>query len=95
MTPDRCVGQKPQRIPPQTCFQLLLASSPQVRKWPIRQLRRYLTAKHGRERVGRLFEDMDDIFMCSLQSVQKVLINDKRCFELYGYDILLDEALRP
>ncbi|CAG07565.1 unnamed protein product, partial [Tetraodon nigroviridis] len=66
-----------------------------VRKWTVQQLRRYLTAKHGRERVGRLFEDIDNIFMCSLQSVQKVIINDKHCFELYGYDILLDENLKP
>lgn len=69
--------------------------SPKVRKWTVQQLRRYLTAKHGRERVGTLFEDIDNIFVCSLQSVQKVIINDKHCFELYGYDILLDENLKP
>lgn len=69
--------------------------SPKVRKWTVQHLRRYLTAKHGRARVGTLFEDIDNIFVCSLQSVQKVIINDKHCFELYGYDILLDENLKP
>ncbi|KPP56713.1 hypothetical protein Z043_125638, partial [Scleropages formosus] len=64
-------------------------------KWQLQKLRRYLTAKHGAETVETLFRDIDNIFIRSLQSVQKVFINDKHCFELYGYDILLDEDLKP
>ncbi|KAG7513259.1 putative tubulin polyglutamylase TTLL9 isoform X1 [Solea senegalensis] len=64
-------------------------------KWLIQQLRRYLTAKHGQETVETLFAEMDNIFIRSLQSVQNVIINDKHCFELYGYDILLDQNLKP
>ncbi|XP_012728903.2 probable tubulin polyglutamylase TTLL9 isoform X2 [Fundulus heteroclitus] len=64
-------------------------------KWQMQQLRRYLTAKHGREVIETLFKEMDNIFIRSLQSVQKVIINDKHCFELYGYDILLDQNLKP
>ncbi|KAG9462043.1 hypothetical protein GDO78_015035, partial [Eleutherodactylus coqui] len=64
-------------------------------KWMIQQLRLYLTAKHGPAEVETLFQDMDNIFIKSLQSVQKIIINDKHCFELYGYDILLDEDLKP
>ncbi|NWX93993.1 TTLL9 polyglutamylase, partial [Nothoprocta pentlandii] len=64
-------------------------------KWMIQQLRQYLTAKHGAEAVEILFADMDNIFIKSLQSVQKVMISDKHCFELYGYDILIDQDLKP
>lgn len=42
-----------------------------------------------------MFKEMDDVFIKSLQSVQKIIINDKHCFELYGYDILLDDTLKP
>ena len=46
-------------------------------------------------KVNHMFHLMDDIFIKSLLSVQKTMINDKHCFELYGYDILLDQHLKP
>ncbi|KAK4471141.1 hypothetical protein MN116_005537 [Schistosoma mekongi] len=64
-------------------------------KWSIGRLRRHLLAKYGYEKVAELFHQVDMIFIGSLLSVQKIMINDKRCFELYGYDILLDDNLRP
>ncbi|XP_070341825.1 probable tubulin polyglutamylase TTLL9 isoform X2 [Equus asinus] len=64
-------------------------------KWMLQRFRQYLASKHGPEAVETLFSDMDNIFIRSLQSVQKVIISDKHCFELYGYDILIDQDLKP
>jgi len=47
------------------------------------------------DKVDECFRLIDEIFIRSLLSVQKVMINDKHCFELYGYDIMVDSALKP
>ncbi|XP_028391867.1 probable tubulin polyglutamylase TTLL9 isoform X2 [Dendronephthya gigantea] len=64
-------------------------------KWSPLRLRKYLTAEHGMEKIEILFRLIDEIIITSLQAVQKIIINDKHCFELYGYDVLLDENLKP
>lgn len=64
-------------------------------KWSLQEFRMYLTAKHGHEAVKHLFQQLDEIFIKSLQSVQKLIYNDKHCFELYGFDIMFDETLKP
>ena len=35
--------------------------------------------------VETLVRDMDNIYIKSIQAVQKVMINDKHCFELYPF----------
>lgn len=64
-------------------------------KWDLRSLKIYLYARYGREKVNQLFNDIQDIVLKSLFSVQKVIVNDRHCFELYGYDILIDDDLKP
>ena len=64
-------------------------------KWSLQELRMYLTARHGHEVVRRLFQQLDEIFIKSLQSIQKIIINDKHCFEVYGFDIMFDDNLKP
>jgi tubulin polyglutamylase TTLL9 len=55
----------------------------------------YLMSRYGQERVSEAFSMMQEIILKCLQSVQKVIINDKHCFELYGFDLLLDSNLKP
>lgn len=45
--------------------------------------------------VNRLFGDIEEIVIHSLFAVQKVMINDKHCFEMYGYDVLIDVDYKP
>ncbi|EOD08105.1 tubulin tyrosine ligase, partial [Emiliania huxleyi CCMP1516] len=56
-------------------------------KWPLRQLKLYL--------IGKLFAEMQEMIIASLLAVQKVMIQDKHAFEMYGYDIMVDDQLKP
>lgn len=64
-------------------------------KWHIRNLRMYVEGVYGLEASNKLFYEMDQIIIHSLKSVQNVIINDRHCFECYGYDILIDADLKP
>ena len=55
----------------------------------------FLMSKYGQEKVSEAFALMQEMIIRCLQSVQKTIINDKHCFELYGFDILLDANLKP
>ncbi|VDK48720.1 unnamed protein product [Anisakis simplex] len=64
-------------------------------KWNVFKLRRYLTAVHGINAIERLMDELGWVIISSLRSVQHLVIQDPHCFELYGYDILLDDELKP
>merc|ERR1719409_1648609 len=65
-------------------------------KWDLHELKMYLYAKEeNREKVDGLFSAIQDVVVYSLLSVQKVMIQDKHCFELYGYDIMISSDLKP
>jgi tubulin polyglutamylase TTLL1 len=64
-------------------------------KWSLDNLKFYLEQTRGVEATNKCFDDMKSIIYISLKSVQSVIINDRHCFEMYGYDILLDDNLKP
>ena len=64
-------------------------------KWPIHLLRLYIAGTRSEAVADELFRGINEAIIYSLKSVQNVIINDRRCFELYGYDLLIDERLKP
>ena len=64
-------------------------------KWNIQNLRFYLEHTRGKDATDKCFENIRKIIYISLKSVQNIIINDKHCYELYGYDILIEDCLKP
>lgn len=64
-------------------------------KWSIDLLRMYLESTRGQSVADQLLEDIENVIITSLRAVQGCMIHDKHCFEMYGYDILLDEDIHP
>ena len=64
-------------------------------KWGLRELKLYLMSQYGVSRIDQLYYNIQKICIKCLEAVQPVMIADKHCFELYGYDILIDDNLKP
>ena len=64
-------------------------------KMDLRTLKLLVASRHGLRATDELFLNIEDIIVRSLLSVQHVMIADKHCFELYGYDVLVDDDLKP
>ncbi|ORC92625.1 putative tubulin tyrosine ligase protein [Trypanosoma theileri] len=64
-------------------------------KYGLRNLRQYITASRGVEAAQKLFDDIQNMILRSLHAVQKIIVQDKHSFELYGYDIMIDNDLHP
>lgn len=64
-------------------------------KWSLQNLRLYIESTRGLEAAEKLFRDIGWAVVHSLKACQHVIINDKHCFECYGYDILIDSQLKP
>ncbi len=64
-------------------------------KWSLANLRLYLDAARGAKATDAMFASINEAIAHSLRSVQNAVVNDRRCFEVYGYDMLVDDDLKP
>jgi len=64
-------------------------------KLSVQNLRLYLESTRGREVTERLFASISWLVVHSLKAVAPVMANDRHCFECYGYDIIIDNQLKP
>ncbi|KAG5175255.1 putative tubulin polyglutamylase [Tribonema minus] len=64
-------------------------------KWDVRSLKLHLVTALGAAAAEALFQRVERLVASSLRAVRDVMITDRRCFELYGYDVLIDADLKP
>jgi tubulin polyglutamylase TTLL1 len=64
-------------------------------KWSVANLCLYVEATRGRGAGEKLLRDIHAVMLHALRAVQNVVINDPHCFECYGYDIIVDDNLKP
>ncbi len=50
---------------------------------------------YGKKKLKKLMKEIDKLYISTLKAAQPVMLNNKHCFEMYGFDILVDQNLRP
>lgn len=64
-------------------------------KWTVENLRVFIGGTRGKEVADKLFDEIHWLIVQSLKAVSGVIANDRHCFETYGYDIIIDDNLKP
>ncbi|XP_054927503.2 polyglutamylase complex subunit TTLL1 isoform X2 [Dermacentor andersoni] len=64
-------------------------------KWSLSSLETFVRGTRGSASAARLRQDLRELVAHSLTAVAPSMLSDWHCFECYGYDVLLDEDLRP
>ncbi|XP_033172211.1 probable tubulin polyglutamylase TTLL1 isoform X2 [Drosophila mauritiana] len=64
-------------------------------KWPLQNLWLYLDSLRGEGVSDMLWSRITATIRHSLDAVAPVMANDRHCFEVYGYDIIIDNNLKP
>jgi|JI8StandDraft_1071087.scaffolds.fasta_scaffold635326_2 tubulin polyglutamylase TTLL9 len=63
-------------------------------KWFLNDIKLFMMSKFGIDRTNQAFTGIQKAIIKSLIAVQKLVANDKRSFELYGYDFLFDAKMK-
>lgn len=58
-------------------------------------MRLFLEGTRGKEVTDKLFGNISWLIVHSLRAVAPVMATDRHCFECYGYDIIIDNVLKP
>eukprot|EP00056_Hartaetosiga_gracilis_P005258 m.82867 g.82867 ORF g.82867 m.82867 type:complete len:494 (-) comp12104_c1_seq1:132-1613(-) len=64
-------------------------------KWTFDNFKVLIESSYGKDVHEKLMDDIHWVIYQSLKSVQGVMINDRHCFELYGFDIIIDDDMKP
>eukprot|EP00752_Nemacystus_decipiens_P018709 g16773.t1 len=64
-------------------------------KWRLKKFKIYVAMRHGRKAMDKLFWDIQALVVRTVRAVDRLVIHDAQSFELFGYDVLVDETLRP
>lgn len=64
-------------------------------KLSVQNLRLYLESTRGKQVTERLFDQISWLIIHSLRAVAPVIATDRHCYECYGYDIIIDNKLKP
>nr|CAD7570202.1 unnamed protein product [Timema californicum] len=64
-------------------------------KLSVQNLRLFLEGTRGKQVTDNLFSNICWLIVHSLKAVAPVMANDRHCFECYGYDIIIDNGLKP
>ncbi|OWR54090.1 putative tubulin polyglutamylase TTLL1 [Danaus plexippus plexippus] len=64
-------------------------------KMSVQNLRLFLEGTRGRAVTETLFASIQWLIVHSLKAVSSVMANDRHCYECYGYDIIIDNQLKP
>lgn len=55
----------------------------------------FLEGTRGKDVTDKLFGNISWLIVHSLRAVAPVMVTDRHCFECYGYDIIIDNTLKP